>query len=196
MNKGRVEAFTDAIIAIIATIMILEFKMPQNSNFMALLSEWSYLLAYAISFFFIMVAWFNHHYMFTLLPRLTKKIFWVNNIWLFSMSIIPVSTAWVGRFVSDRTPEYFYFFIFAVWTVTYVWLSYTIMMEIKKIDEVKADKIRQMIIYQVLTSKWFLLGVVLMLIVAYFVPWVILIFTIIELIVYAINTSVDADQLF
>ncbi|KRN75429.1 integral membrane protein [Weissella kandleri] len=196
MNKGRVEAFTDAIIAIIATIMILEFKMPQNSNFMALLSEWSYLLAYAISFFFIMVAWFNHHYMFTLLPRLTKKIFWVNNIWLFSMSIIPVSTAWVGRFVSDRTPEYFYFFIFAVWTVTYVWLSYTIMMEIQKIDEVKADKIRQMIIYQVLTSKWFLLGVVLMLIVAYFVPWVILIFTIIELIVYAINTSVDADQLF
>lgn len=196
MNKGRVEAFTDAIIAIIATIMILEFKMPQNSNFMALLSEWSYLLAYAISFFFIMVAWFNHHYMFTLLPRLTKKIFWVNNIWLFSMSIIPVSTAWVGRFVSDRTPEYFYFFIFAVWTVTYVWLSYTIMMEIKKIDEVKADKIRQMIIYQVLTNKWFLLGVVLMLIVAYFVPWVILIFTIIELIVYAINTSVDADQLF
>jgi len=61
MNKGRVEAFTDAVIAIALTIMVLEFKTPEEPTFTALMANWSYLVAYLISFLFIGVAWYNHH---------------------------------------------------------------------------------------------------------------------------------------
>lgn len=64
MNKGRVEAFTDAVIAIILTIMILEFKVPESLNFSAIVEQVPYLISYAIGYLFIGTAWYNHHYMF------------------------------------------------------------------------------------------------------------------------------------
>lgn len=117
MNKGRVEAFSDAIVAIIMTIMILEFKTPEDFHWQAILENLTYLFAYAVSFFFIAVAWYNHHYMFSLTKRVTKKIYWINNIWLFTMALIPVATAWAGEFMSHRGPEYFIFLFlpFGVW---------------------------------------------------------------------------------
>lgn len=104
MNKGRVEAFTDAVVAIVLTIMVLEFKTPEEPTFAALAQNWSYLVAYLISFLFIGVAWYNHHYMFALTKRVTKKIYWVNNIWILVMAMLPVSTAWAGKFIFKVQP--------------------------------------------------------------------------------------------
>lgn len=83
MNKGRVEAFTDAIVAIIMTIMVLEIKIPHGPNWAALLQERAYFLAYLISFFLIATAWYSHHYLFINSKVITKRAFWVNMLWLF-----------------------------------------------------------------------------------------------------------------
>lgn len=99
MNKGRLEAFSDAVIAIIVTIMILEFKTPETPEIKALLENGPYFFAYIITYVFVGVAWYNHHYMFSLTKRVTKRIYWLNNIWLLSMSFLPVATAWTGRFI-------------------------------------------------------------------------------------------------
>lgn len=99
MDKGRLEAFSDAIIAIIVTIMILEFKMPETPEIKVLLGSGPYFFAYIITYVFVGVAWYNLHYMFSLRKRVTKRIYWLSNIWLLSMSFLPVATAWTGRFI-------------------------------------------------------------------------------------------------
>ncbi|WP_249214978.1 TMEM175 family protein [Lactiplantibacillus plantarum] len=80
MNKGRVEAFTDAVVAIVMTIMVLEFEVPSEPTFAAFAENGSYFIAYLISFLFIGVAWYNHHYMLTLTKRISKRVYWLNNL--------------------------------------------------------------------------------------------------------------------
>jgi len=196
MNKGRVEAFTDAVIAIALTIMVLEFKMPEEPTFTALMANWSYLVAYLISFLFIGVAWYNHHYMFSLTKRVTKQIYWVNNFWILTMSMLPVSTAWAGRFINDVQPELFYFIIFTLWAWAYAALSYTIMRANRDDHPEIAQKIRRMSVYRMHASVWFWLiwaGVVALI---FYWPPVSLVFTLIELIMMAILTPADSDRLF
>lgn len=123
MNKGRLEAFSDAVIAIIVTIMILEFKTPETAEMKALLENAPYFFAYIVTYLFVGVAWYNHHYMFSLTKRVTKRIYWLNNIWLLSMSFLPVATAWAGRFINSRGPEYFYYVVHFAWLMMYFLLS-------------------------------------------------------------------------
>ncbi|MFT9353950.1 MAG: TMEM175 family protein, partial [Lacticaseibacillus paracasei] len=72
MNKGRVEAFTDAVVAIILTIMVLEFKTPETAKWTGIIHQLPYFFAYIVSFLFVGVAWYNHHYMFALALRMTN----------------------------------------------------------------------------------------------------------------------------
>lgn len=121
MNKARVEAFTDAVVAIIMTIMVLEFKTPESPQWTAILHEGPYLFAFGVSFVFIAVAWYNHHYMFSLAERISKRVYWLNIAWLFAMSLLPVATAWAGRYLQARGPEYFYLLVFFLWSKTYLY---------------------------------------------------------------------------
>lgn len=196
MNKGRVEAFSDAIVAIIMTIMILEFKTPHDFHWAAILEDLPYLFAYAVSFFFIAVAWYNHHYMFSLTKKVTKSIYWINNVWLFTMAMIPVATAWAGEFIHHRAPEYFYLIIFTLWSLAYFWLSKTF----EKINRSKnpeiSQKNRKMGPYRYMGSFYFPLTVVVTAIGIYFYPPIGLIATLVELLVMAFWTNEDSDKLF
>ncbi|MFL1695827.1 TMEM175 family protein [Weissella kandleri] len=196
MNKGRVEAFTDAIIAIIATIMVLEFKTPETYKLEGIIRELPYLFSYAISFFYILVAWYNHHYMFAVAERISKKIYWINNFWLFSMSLIPVSTAWVGEFFDKTVPELFYFFIFLVWSIAYVWLSHEIANELDISNPDKALKIRNMSAHRLISNKYLLLGLIISALLTFVYPPIMIIATAIELITMAISTPADGDKIF
>ena len=109
MEKNRLEAFSDGVLAIIITIMILELKQPVSDGFMDLLALWPTLLAYLLSFFFIAIYWVNHHHMFRLAERINLKILWCNMVWLFVMSFIPFATAWVGTYPTSRAPLAAYF---------------------------------------------------------------------------------------
>jgi uncharacterized membrane protein len=192
MNHARVEAFTDAVIAIIMTIMILEFKTPESPQWTAILADAPYLFAYLISFLFIGVAWFNHHYMFALATRLTKKIYWINNAWLFTMSLIPVATAWAGRFLNQQAPEYFYLIVFFLWSIAYWWLTRALIQA--HADSAIAKKIAAMPPYLFMNS-WrlptFTIGLA---IVIYFFPPACLLATGAELIYMALHTTPDADR--
>lgn len=119
MNKARVEAFTDAIVAIVMTIMVLEIKIPSGANLWALWREKAYFLAYFISFFRIAATWYNHHFLFTNAQWISRKVFWVNIGWLFFMSLFPVATGWISADPFSKAAAYFYFLIFAIWGITF-----------------------------------------------------------------------------
>ena len=81
MKKNRVEAFTDAIVAIILTIMVLEIKVPEGtSKFSALIEKAPYFIAFIISFIFICAAWYHHHYLLAKTKWFSRRVFWANNL--------------------------------------------------------------------------------------------------------------------
>lgn len=195
MNKGRVEAYTDAVVAIILTIMVLEFKTPETAQWEEITKQIPYFFAYIVSFVFIGVAWYNHHYMFTLANRITKKVYWVNNLWLFSMSLLPVATGWVGKFPQYTNPEYFYLLIFTFWSITYRWLSDTIRKTADHRNTTVSQKIEQMLPFRFLNSLFFPLSVVVIAVGIYFYPLLGIIITLIELIILGLLTSPDSDKI-
>ena len=109
MEKNRLEAFSDGVLAIIITIMILELKQPVSDSMKDFLALGPTLLAYLISFLFISIYWVNHHLIFHDAARINTKILWCNIAWLFVMSFIPFATAWVGTYPTSFAPLAIYF---------------------------------------------------------------------------------------
>ena len=97
MPTGRLEAFSDGVIAIIVTIMVLEFEVPTETTWHALSETWPEFLAYVLSFVNVGMYWNNHHHMLYVTDRINGRILWANLHLLFWLSLIPVTTAWIGR---------------------------------------------------------------------------------------------------
>src|SRR5213593_685828 len=97
MGKGRLEAFSDGVIAIIITIMVLELKTPQGTDWRAFESVIPTLLLYLLSFIFLGFYWNNHHHMLHTLDRVNGSILWANLHLLFWLSLVPFVTGWVGQ---------------------------------------------------------------------------------------------------
>jgi uncharacterized membrane protein len=95
LSPGRLEAFSDGVIAIILTIMVLELKSPEGPDPQALLHEWPIFISYVISFFYVAVYWINHHHLFHRVKRVDLPILWTNILVLFCMSLIPFFTEWM-----------------------------------------------------------------------------------------------------
>ena len=98
MDKNRLEAFSDGVLAIIITIMVLEFSLPNGDGFRDFFALGPTLLSYLLSYFFVAIYWVNHHLIFHAAGRVNLKILWCNVVWLFTMSFIPFTTAWVGKY--------------------------------------------------------------------------------------------------
>lgn len=111
MNKERLEAFTDAIVAILATIIVLELKAPEELTWHSLFSQWHMYFAYITSFILLYGTWYNHHGLFERANRIDAKIFWANGLWILSLSFIPYVTELVGEHPSDFIPEFLYLVI-------------------------------------------------------------------------------------
>jgi TMEM175 potassium channel family protein len=97
MGKGRVEAFSDGVIAILITIMVLEMKAPHGSDPHALRPLLPVFLAYVLSYVNLAIYWNNHHHLFQLVRHVDGRILWANVHLLFWLSLVPVSTAWMGE---------------------------------------------------------------------------------------------------
>jgi uncharacterized membrane protein len=97
MNTGRLEAFSDGVIAIIITIMVLELKVPHGRTFDVLLPLMPVFLSYVLSFVYVGIYWNNHHHMLHACNSVTGRILWANLHLLFWLSLFPVTTAWVGE---------------------------------------------------------------------------------------------------
>ncbi len=97
MEKNRLEAFSDGVIAIIITIMVLELKSPHSASFEALRELFPILLSYVLSFIYLGIYWNNHHHMLHTCRKVTGGILWANLHLLFWLSLIPFTTGWMGE---------------------------------------------------------------------------------------------------
>ena len=97
MNKGRLEAFSDGVIAILITIMVLEMKVPHGEDLQALLPVVPVFLSYVLSFIYLGIYWNNHHHMLQTVQRVTGPMLWANLHLLFWLSLIPFATGWMGE---------------------------------------------------------------------------------------------------
>jgi uncharacterized membrane protein len=97
MNKTRLEAFSDGVLAIIITIMVLEFKLPEGHDYQALMPLVPKFLSYVLSFIYVGIYWNNHHHMMHTVKQVNGKILWANLHLLFWLSLIPFATAWIGE---------------------------------------------------------------------------------------------------
>ena len=108
MGSTRLEAFSDAVIAIIITIMVLELRAPHESALAALVPLLPVFASYLLSFVYLGIYWNNHHHMFQVTERVDGSVLWANLHLLFWLSLIPFTTAWMGENHFDATPTAVY----------------------------------------------------------------------------------------
>ena len=126
MNKTRLEAFSDAVIAILMTIMVLELKIPHGEGFDALKPLLPVFLAYVLSFIYLGIYWNNHHHMLQATRKVNGKILWANMHLLFWLSLIPFATGWMGENHFAPLPMAIYGAILLLCAVSYTILQTTI----------------------------------------------------------------------
>jgi uncharacterized membrane protein len=104
LEKDRLLAMTDGVVAIIITIMVLELKVPDGATLTALLHAWPVFLAYALSFVYVAIYWNNHHHYFHLVQRVNGPLMWANFNLLFWLSLVPFATSWMGEHAFAAVP--------------------------------------------------------------------------------------------
>src|SRR5213596_4187685 len=121
-TPDRLSAFSDGVFAVLITVLVLELRPPELPTFKALLSLWPTWLSYAVSYLFVAIVWTNHHYLMRYAEEATPRLVWFNFSHLFSMSLLPLSTAWMA--VSELAPQpvSFYAAVFFLVNATYVLL--------------------------------------------------------------------------
>ena len=108
MKKNRLEAFSDGVLAIIITIMVLELKVPHETTFQSLKEILPIFLSYVLSFIYIGIYWNNHHHLFQAADSVNGKILWANLHLLFWLSLVPFTTGWMGENHFDSLPTAVY----------------------------------------------------------------------------------------
>lgn len=126
MTKGRLEAFSDGVIAILITIMVLELRPPHEASFQALRAVLPTFLSYVLSFVFLAIYWNNHHHMLHLTSRVSGGILWANVHLLFWLSLVPFVTAWVGEYHTAAVPTAAYGIVLVLTAFAYTILQRTI----------------------------------------------------------------------
>jgi TMEM175 potassium channel family protein len=119
ISADRLAAFSDAVFAVIVTIMVLELKAPVESAFSALWPLWPTVISYAVSYLFIAIIWINHHYLMRFVGSPTLGLIWINFVHLFMVSLLPFATAWVARTQLASSPVAFYAGLFVCVDIAY-----------------------------------------------------------------------------
>jgi len=126
MNSTRLEAFSDGVIAIIITIMVLELKVPHGETVDALAPLIPNFLGYVLSFIYVGIYWNNHHHMLHTCEKVTGGILWANLHFLFWLSLFPVTTAWIGEHHLAAAPSALYGLVLLMASIAY-WILQQVM---------------------------------------------------------------------
>ncbi len=129
MNKNRLEAFSDGVLAIIITIMVLEFKVPDDTTFEAVIKLSHKFLSYILSFIYVGIYWNNHHHLMHNVKRVNGKILWANLHLLFWLSLIPFTTAWIGEHHFASFPMMLYGIVLLMNAIAYYILQRLILID-------------------------------------------------------------------
>jgi len=123
MKKSRLEAFSDGVIAIIITIMVLELKVPHSDDIQSLIQQWPAFTSYALSFVYVGIYWNNHHHMLYTVDSINGKALWANLNLLFWLSLIPFVTEWMGESHFTKWPIVIYGAALLMNAISYTILS-------------------------------------------------------------------------
>lgn len=126
MGKNRLEAFSDGVIAIIITIMVLEIKVPHTDAWQELEPLLMVLFSYVLSFIYVGIYWNNHHHMFHTVERVTGSILWANLYLLFWLSLLPFATNWMGEHHFSKVPLALYGVVLLMAAIAYTILQNSI----------------------------------------------------------------------
>jgi uncharacterized membrane protein len=121
MNRGRLEAFSDGVLAIVITIMVLEMKVPHGIGWAALGALWPVLLCYVLSFIYLGIYWNNHHHLISAAKHIDGAIMWANLHLLFWLTLVPFVTGWMGENHFPPVPTALYGFVLLMAAIAY-WL--------------------------------------------------------------------------
>lgn len=119
MNKGRLEAFSDGVFAIIITIMVLELHAPEGASLEDLKPLLPKLISYLLSFVYIAIYWNNHHHVFQVVKHVNGRVLWSNILLLFCLSLVPFVTAWMGENHFSSLPVALYGIILLMCALSY-----------------------------------------------------------------------------
>lgn len=134
MSTGRLEAFSDGVLAIIITITVLTMSAPDGADWNDLSSLVPKLLSYILSFMFIGINWNSHHHLMSVTERVSGGVLWANLLWLFWLSLIPITTDWIGNHVLESVPSFAYGFVILMAALSYKLLTHLI----KKVNGVES----------------------------------------------------------
>ncbi len=132
MNESRLEAFSDGVLAIIITIMVLELEAPKETTFEAIIPSFPIFISYLGSFIYIGIYWNSHHHLFQLIRSVNNKILWANLHLLFWLSLIPFTTSWIGENHINAIPVALYGFVLLMSRISFFVLKQCIIGHIGK----------------------------------------------------------------
>ena len=124
VTPDRMNAFSDAVFAVIITILVLELRPPKEASFAALLELWPTGVSYAISYLFIAIVWVNHHHLLRFPDVATHRLIWGNFAHLFAVSLMPFATAWIASTRLGAVPVALYAGVFVLVNLTYLLLCW------------------------------------------------------------------------
>src|SRR5215813_2057923 len=119
-TTNRLASFSDAVFAVIITIMVLELKPPEHPTLAGLRPLWPTALSYLVSYYFIAIVWLNHHHLLRFFPHSTPRLIWINFVHLFMVSLVPFATAWVAATRLAPVPVFVYAAVFVLANLAYV----------------------------------------------------------------------------
>jgi len=119
VTAHRLAAYSDAVFAVIVTVMVLELRAPDEPAFSALWPLWPTAISYAVSYLFIAIIWINHHYLMRFVGPPTLRLIWINFVHLFMVSLLPFATAWIARTRLASSPVVFYAAVFVCIDIAY-----------------------------------------------------------------------------
>lgn len=181
MHKGRLEAFSDGVIAIIITIMVLEIKVPHTDSISGLVPVIPVLISYVLSFIYVGIYWNNHHHVFQLVKVINGRVLWANLHLLFWLSLIPFVTGWMGENHFSQWPAALYGFVLMMSAIAFAILinilirvdhtNLTLKKAIGKDNKGKLSVVFYLIaIIASAFSSWISFGLYILVAVIWFVP--------------------------
>lgn len=166
MKANRMEAFSDGVLAIIITIMVLEFKVPEGHDWHSLTVLIPKIISYIVSFVYVGIYWNNHHHLLHTVRRISGKLMWLNMLLLFCLSLVPFTTAWMGESHFASTPTALYGIVLLMAAVAYMFLQQAI------IGQHPADSAIVSAMGKDLKGKLSPILYLMAIIMAYIAPWV------------------------
>jgi len=147
VSSARLEAISDAVIAVIITIMVLELHPPEAATVPALLGLWPQFAIYLVSFLVIATLWVNHRYLFSLMRRVDERVLWSNMALLFMLSLVPFSTAFVGQTRLAALSTAVYALVLFLAGIAFWSLAFGINAQYEPSDQPAAFALRQRLIH-------------------------------------------------